>query len=508
MSKFSELLSTIVEKNNVNKLQLSKKLQIDRSLLYKYLNGQTLPSNCFVEKISRELCLAPFLNKQLNEAYDITKDGEDIFQRRKIVKEIFSDIHCIQKKPTEYLDTSFNISLADKFENSPITTVTGSTDVNTILKFIVDHAIASEKESDIYIIMQPEFNFLLGLINTVPQNRRNKITFHHAIRFEDIKNGNTISAGIYNLETFSKILPLAYGCSNDTTPNRFYNPYYYYDSHAMQSQHIMEFMPYFVASNDYAISISNDCNNALFYSEPNVVNLLKNEFLTLKERMQPLIQKLDNLLDLALFYHNVEHEGNFVATLIRKDPCLFMSIPIRMYESKIKKDIPHREYLSKIMLERVDNLFRNLSHNGKYNEFIPINAFDYIIEKRCYCDISLDMVHALTDDEVVEVLTNYKNNFETQENFQVFMTDERFYNSKSDALIVFYANQFLHVGRYNDCGYPLEMIFIKEKSILDAFNDYLTNVIPKENGVITDKQTILNIMQKKIDDFKIKVDLV
>lgn len=108
---------------------------------------------------------------------------------------------------------------------------------------------------------------------------------------------------------------------------------------------------------------------------------------------------------------------------------------------------------------------------------------------------------------MVEVLENYKRNFDAIDGFEVYFAEEKYISHTSEALINLYKDQFLLIGRYDDDGYPLEIILFKEKSILNAFYDYLNNVLPEENGIISDKQTILNIMQKKIDEFKIKSGL-
>ena len=88
MSEFSDLFSMLVSSRDINVTGLAAYCGLDRSTMYKLLNGRRNPSSREqVLRISEFMNLNPLENRELLNAYLITRIGWDVFCRRTAVLE-------------------------------------------------------------------------------------------------------------------------------------------------------------------------------------------------------------------------------------------------------------------------------------------------------------------------------------------------------------------------------------------------------------------------------------
>lgn len=86
MTELSEMLKRYIHEKNIPVASLIHHLQIDRSTIYKYINGKRTPSLEHVEKLAGSMALTPREHQDFLEAYHITKLGSELYFRRKCVE--------------------------------------------------------------------------------------------------------------------------------------------------------------------------------------------------------------------------------------------------------------------------------------------------------------------------------------------------------------------------------------------------------------------------------------
>ena len=97
MSVFSDTLTRYIEHKNIKVFSLAKYCDLDRSTMYKILNGKRNPPSPEVfEKMTQFMHLTPIEYNFLKETLEITQVGPDTYYTRKSV---------------EILSVSFRISL-------------------------------------------------------------------------------------------------------------------------------------------------------------------------------------------------------------------------------------------------------------------------------------------------------------------------------------------------------------------------------------------------------------
>lgn len=116
MSEFSELLTHYVHSKDVKTYALAQYCGLDRSNMYKIINGKRKPASAdIVTKICKFLHLLPAEEAELQEAYQIALLGHDNYYRRKDVLKFFSEFSLTQvplsnhfSGPDEPFDSGLN----------------------------------------------------------------------------------------------------------------------------------------------------------------------------------------------------------------------------------------------------------------------------------------------------------------------------------------------------------------------------------------------------------------
>ncbi len=87
MSVFSDLLSDYINEKQIKILSLAKYCDIDRSTMYKVMNGKrNPPSQETLKKMAHFMHLTPVEHQKFQEAWKITRIGEELYYKRKSVE--------------------------------------------------------------------------------------------------------------------------------------------------------------------------------------------------------------------------------------------------------------------------------------------------------------------------------------------------------------------------------------------------------------------------------------
>lgn len=96
MNPFSQLLSSYVNASNVNVSKMASYCEIDRSSMYKILQGTRKPGTLdLVVRISHYLNLSPEQTELLTEQYEILQIGQKTYGRRKAIYNLL----CVALSP-------------------------------------------------------------------------------------------------------------------------------------------------------------------------------------------------------------------------------------------------------------------------------------------------------------------------------------------------------------------------------------------------------------------------
>lgn len=306
MSKLSETLSSLIE-NKYSQLAdrnpkesavgyFSKKCDIDRPTLRKYLNGKrNLVNKKHLNNILDALQLTPQELQEVMQAYEITQIGDTIYNQRQEVRQILSTLSDVP--------ATLNISKTEltKFHYpNHIHTLDGEFEIKQALFSLIQ--IAYENDSDLQILLQPEQDVLFSaLLSAKSIASQASLTIQHIICLEN----NVTDGRIENLKRMKKILEFGIICPN-------YRPLYYYGSASEHFNPISTF-PGLVVCNHAVLQLSADEKKAILSTDPELISFFQRHFTQLTTHCNPLmVHNYNYLFDSEWQDHYISNNSQVV----------------------------------------------------------------------------------------------------------------------------------------------------------------------------------------------------
>lgn len=292
MSVFSQKMQALIQpridKGQLTIYGLAQNSKIDRSSLYKFLNGERLPASLAVlNRLMEALRLSPTQSSELRTAYDISRMGEESYQRRRNTVEFLNDFN-------QYVDVH-SLTPVPILEPLPLPKEgaevrSGILAVNSLVQSVVV-AEATRPNGKIRVIAQPEYDFLIHSLSSLTLGR--PCSIEHVICLEsDSPEGDNQ----YNLDCLRAVVELMLS-------NRDYKPYYYYDSITSHFKN-SNLLPYLVVTSECALQISYNRNYAICLRGEKYVSFFENLFDDACKRSNLMISTLGTITEnLQYYYH-------------------------------------------------------------------------------------------------------------------------------------------------------------------------------------------------------------
>ncbi len=129
MTLFSTILSEHIKTKNIRIHQLAQYCGVDRSNMYKIINGKRNPgSEELVQKIADFMRLTPTERRELLEAYEITITGYETYYRRKNVQDFISNFSM--RKEETFDSSPYFSSTLDYSQFTDTLSINGKTKLN------------------------------------------------------------------------------------------------------------------------------------------------------------------------------------------------------------------------------------------------------------------------------------------------------------------------------------------------------------------------------------------
>ncbi len=467
MSGFSDMLKKYTDMSGMTVVSMAKQCGIDRATLHKFIGGERIP-HCreIVEKLGRILMLSSEDRDKLLEQYNISLMGDEVYRRRKTVKQILGTLtmHCVNEDFRQLF--SFNTAV----DTAGMTDVTVCGEKNELMRALAAILLSEiSAGSALYIIAQPE-PFICSFIKDILSDRRDTRLVH--VFCADNSSGTSGDNG-HNLGFFPSVCELAYCCKG-------YAPFYYYDN---ISAHINSatLLPTLIVTENYAVCADNGLDTGIIYRDPKTVDFYRRQFDTLYKRCDPLVAINYSFIDA---YKNVGSYKGHRLTLDRAPSLFIMSEgdpSIRLLSSE--------ERTRELMLECKEMLDRYCVGSDYTDVFTETGLREYVFTGRI-AEIPEGRYAPSGIRERVEILRKMIRCTESGKvNYRIIAEE----NSVSDSLRVNIGNDSSVSFIMRD-GSKRMFLMVHEQSIISAVNDYVDYLFTC--GVIYGKERTLGIMSK------------
>ena len=326
MSEFSYVLSRHVHGKNIRTYALAQYCGLDRSNMYKIINGKRKPTSLeMVRKMARFMHLSPSEERELVEAYQITIAGYDNYFRRKEVMSFFDEFNF----STMSLPV-FNYDV-EQIDEEAVTFLCSSSEVKQALFHIISTEMSRRGNGHIQMLIQPDASFLLNLIGAESQIGKN-IHIEHIICLNNNPE-TTQSQKNYNLNCLKTVLPLYGNCRN-------YECFYYYDDISSRTGDLTLF-PYMVITSRHVCLLTAGANRGVVMPSSASSQMFTDIFAEYRHRSTVLLKHIENVVKQLEYVESLIQESG-TRYCFQMTPCFTPFITPGLAEKYIAENIPGR----------------------------------------------------------------------------------------------------------------------------------------------------------------------
>lgn len=492
MSEFSDLLSSYINEKEIKVYSLLEYCNLDRSTMYKIINGKRNPtSEAVFQKIAEFLHLTPVEYRKFKEAYLISKLGKSLYYRRKYTEQYlmnfpgnFSGVPILflddLRKMKEENDYKADIASKSSGNMSGCSVISTHLELNHLLYYMI--SLEAQKPSGkIALLLQPDYSFLLNTLSS--QKPVGHLKIEHTFCMSKT-NQMTENHEIYNLMYLNKILPLYFS-------NKDYHPYYFYED-IFAHYYSMNGLSCMILSSEYAVTCNSDYTMGIFYRDPATVSMLWSLYDSYQDKCQPLFLAIEYLsMDGNDFSNPVYSETP--SYVLQPEACMVPFIDRQILSHAIIPEFPDREEAI-LQIETLLNANQSKMEEGLCNVYFTKKGLSDFAEKGRIKEIPENFYRPLTISERIRLLNRIlpccRNG-----NYRLL---KKPLNQLSDNLHLCVNSTFGYL-LFNNIRNRTICLIINESSILTTFMDYLSSL--DDNALCTAEETV-SFVQTLIDELK------
>lgn len=341
MTGFSQALQSHIERSGLKMSTIAKASGVDRTLLYKIMGGQRLPSGDDVlERLTSSLMLSPLQGAELLELYHIAKIGEDVYKRHRLVQAMIENFGFFQSGEAPAVT-----SPPPAWGSSETTVLQGNAAINACVRFVLEEAAARRER--IRLVAQPDYPFLMQILASIGCTQPD-LSVTHVIQLQnsDFERGSNR----HNLEAVTETLPL-------TTAGFQYNLKFVYE----QETSCLTILPNLILTERHAVCISEKYEYGTCFHSPDLLALYRTAFDKIAAEAEPLISRLTDPMQHMEYYERLYNGEKTNLYIFFPQPCFGTLYSPELIRQCVRPELPYREKVAELYIAQTQQLCGLLS---------------------------------------------------------------------------------------------------------------------------------------------------
>lgn len=313
-----------MEYNEMSVYHLSKISGLERTALHRMLKGSRLPSREFVEKFCSFLRISPYETRQLMESYYEESVGEAAYQKYSYIKVLLK--HLAESEEELLFNNSLSIAEYSKQKMAQLPPYASTTlQVQTLIYQVLYECFSDPKPVPVYTNLPAGFEYFYSCLHLLYQQSTKEVPIYHLITF--LANPAAAPEAAHNLKVLYHLLPLA------LSPCRGYMPFYTYCK-CTDSDLRCLLWPYYIVTASCVLELSPDLEQAIVYTDTDIIRLYRTRLDVLQKQLHPLIQSFQSEDSAIRFYQQYSDSPNHIYTL-EASPCALSLIPFEKIDGLV-----------------------------------------------------------------------------------------------------------------------------------------------------------------------------
>ena len=362
---FAKVLSDYIHEKNVNVYSMAQFCDLDRSTMYKFINGKRRPSSIsLVRKMADFMLLTPAEYQLLSEAYRISLVGPEIYFRRKYIwKFLQNPGKYISALPVNFTKTGAHSTPPPLAE---MTVLDGQSQITNCMFEILAQE-AQEEQGKIQIFMDPDFSSIIDYLASLGC-RNHSLQIEHIFCMDNTQqlmdNGQN-----YNLYCLEQILPL-YTCGC------LYNAYYFYDT-MFTRKNTLEIFSVMLITSRYALLFTRDRSQGILFGNRASVQLYRNIFGRFYPSVSSFADKVTDVISQIQRLISFDF-GEKDIYIFQPLPCLTYCLPEEFLDRYLYPDLPGREHVLGMLSDFIRRTKDSFSERRPYFLFTEQGVLDFL----------------------------------------------------------------------------------------------------------------------------------
>lgn len=361
---FAKVLSDYIHEKNVNVYSMAQFCDLDRSTMYKFINGKRRPSSIsLVRKMADFMLLTPAEYQLLSEAYRISLVGPEIYFRRKYIWKFLQN-------PGKYISAfPVNFTKTGAHSTPPLAEMTvldGQSQITNCMFEILAQE-AQEEQGKIQIFMDPDFSSIIDYLASLGC-RYHSLQIEHIFCMDNTQqlmdNGQN-----YNLYCLEQILPL-YTCGC------LYNAYYFYDT-IFTRKNTLEIFSVMLITSRYALLFTRDRSQGILFGNRASVQLYRNIFGRFYPSVSSFADKVTDVISQIQRLISFDF-GEKDIYIFQPLPCLTYCLPEEFLDRYLYPDLPGREHVLGMLSDFIRRTKDSFSERRPYFLFTEQGVRDFL----------------------------------------------------------------------------------------------------------------------------------
>ena len=538
---FGLCLNELLKIFNINGSTLARGINVDSSLIYKWIRDKRVPSynSSYINLITKFLCSNIYSSAQRNsinnllrewsikELYDESLDLDDIisknlyesqgysiekFTEKRKVKETIHDYNIGHNSDVknESLNAGYEYPQAPNHKEN-INIIYGHKNILYFALNMLEDAIniTSIKDKNIFVTLNNNLDFLM---------KKDSFTLRwKSALIKALNLGWNVTYLINLNNNVDKVIAFIKDMRLIMNSPRF--KIYYFRSEEKSFNLINELfiIKDFGTLVCFLSSKVNKLEHAFLFSSSVSTNILTTHFSSFFAACKPLFSYFPTQKLIKFQEKFAEVESMLGSRYCFKGDISTLSMPTGLYEkflklsNKTKEEIDNRVYLHNIRV----NSFKEQIKYYKFKDIWFKESIEILVSKKKY---AFDQYHILedvipTDEDIICHLENVIYMLESNKNFEIALIEQSKVDSvsklywmvkeNSGILIETLKSDSKELFKFYDYDREINL-FISEKSVIKAFENYFISIWNQIDNDNRDKEKVINWLREQISNLNPK----
>ena len=475
LNDFSEYFKNILSSKKINIYNLALQSNIDRSTIHKVASGSRIPNRAFVDKIMTHLPMTPVEKKLLLDIYQITRDGPEIYERRKRVQQIISGLMQLNL-------TQDHISFSLHHSEDNIKVIRGAHAIRLAVKQIIEREAYSQNQPKIWMRVPPCELIDISLIALTCAGAPEPVEWTHILSMD---SGNNTVRQNENLELLRNVLPFCF------LGNLNYQPHYYYETKE-NSVDVMQTLPFFILTSDSLLNINLESKTAILSMSSEVLPYFKEEFLRQKQYTLPLSATKDTAISILQYFIDILQSSNGSICYYEFSPNFSCVMDDAFVRRRIRSDIENRDQVVEKVAMRF-NMIR--SRKEKFHTYFTQYGLDKFVSAGVVVNTIPKYDLPYSKEDRIYLLSHLIGEVEKGKVSARLLALPMSEMSESISITSF-GRDGLNIAAYNMPGQDMKTSYISETNLTVAFQDYLI-WLEDSDFVFSEEETLLALKKAR-----------